>query len=590
MGPLVLGLFMVAACFFTVALAHTLIWTRGSSSKTHLLFAVTAYVSAAAAIAESRFYRADDVAAFNEAFRLANNINVVWFVALIWFVLSATGGWPARRWPAIALTVAFIFAGVANTFLPYGFLYTEMTGLREVMMPWGERLAFADGDTSLRRLVTDIAFLGCIVLVVDGALRLRRLGDDHRSIFIGGSLVIYLVLLLVTGIVGDLGLFPIPYLHTWGYLVVALVMSYELAGDVVRASQLSEQVRSNEKRWRSLLENVQLLVLGVDRTDRIDYANPFFFNVTHFSSGDVLGRKLVDLAPDDGVLKTKEGDERLIEWSRVQLQDAAGETTGSLSVGRDVTERRLAEAERDRALETTREALQEIETLKRRLEDEVVYLKSEVKAAGRFQDIVGESEPLAYVLRKVEEVAGLDTTVLIEGETGVGKELFARAIHEHSARKTKPMVKVNCATLPDNLVEAELFGHERGAFTGATRLRRGRFELADRGTLFLDEVGELPLELQSKLLRVLQEGELERVGAEATLRVDVRVIAATNRNLQEEVERGRFREDLFYRLHVYPITVPPLRQRREDIPLLVHAFVQRFMRAYGKTIDSVPHR
>jgi transcriptional regulator with GAF, ATPase, and Fis domain len=188
----------------------------------------------------------------------------------------------------------------------------------------------------------------------------------------------------------------------------------------------------------------------------------------------------------------------------------------------------------------------------------------------------------------VEQVAPLDTTVFIEGETGVGKELFARAIHRNSARKNRPLIKVNCATLPATLIEAELFGHEKGAFTGAMRTRRGRFELADGGTLFLDEVGELPLELQGKLLRVLQEGELERLGGDQTIRVDVRLIAATNRRLKEEVEQGRFREDLFYRLHVYPITVPSLRQRKEDLPLLVNAFVQRFARNQGKRIDQIP--
>jgi formate hydrogenlyase transcriptional activator len=182
----------------------------------------------------------------------------------------------------------------------------------------------------------------------------------------------------------------------------------------------------------------------------------------------------------------------------------------------------------------------------------------------------------------------LDTTVFIEGETGVGKELFARAIHRLSTRKNRALVKVNCAALPATLIEAELFGHEKGAFTGATKTRRGRFELADGGTLFLDEVGELPLELQGKILRVLQDGELERIGGEGTIRVDVRVIAATNRRLKEEIEQGSFREDLFYRLHVYPITVPSLRQRKEDLPLLVNALVQRFARDQGKRIDDIP--
>jgi transcriptional regulator with GAF, ATPase, and Fis domain len=178
--------------------------------------------------------------------------------------------------------------------------------------------------------------------------------------------------------------------------------------------------------------------------------------------------------------------------------------------------------------------------------------------------------------------------VLIQGETGVGKELVARAIHEASSRSSKPFVRVNCSALPANLIESELFGHERGAFTGATRRRQGRFELADGGTILLDEIAELPQETQSKLLRVVQEGEFERVGSSDTITVDVRFLAATNRNLTKEIEAGRFRTDLFYRLNVYPVTVPPLRDRRSDIPLLVNHFVQRISRGIGKPIDEVP--
>jgi transcriptional regulator with GAF, ATPase, and Fis domain len=188
----------------------------------------------------------------------------------------------------------------------------------------------------------------------------------------------------------------------------------------------------------------------------------------------------------------------------------------------------------------------------------------------------------------VEQVAATETTVLIEGETGVGKELVARAIHRRSARSRGPFITVDCGTLPANLVESELFGHERGAFTGASAVRKGRFELADGGTIFLDEIGELPLELQVKLLRVLDAGEFNRVGASRPRRVDVRVIAATNRHLETEVAEGRLREDLFYRIHVYPITVPPLRDRLEDIPALVHHFVRRLAARLGKAIDSVP--
>jgi len=202
--------------------------------------------------------------------------------------------------------------------------------------------------------------------------------------------------------------------------------------------------------------------------------------------------------------------------------------------------------------------------------------------------IVGESDSLRYVMSRVEQVAETDATVVLFGETGTGKELLARAIHKRSKRRDKPFVVVNCATLPGALIESELFGRERGAFTGAHATQIGRFELANRGTLFLDEIGELPLELQPKLLRVLQTGQLERLGSPRTIEVDVRVIAATNRDLLEEVRQARFRRDLFYRLNVFPVTLPSLRDRREDIGLLVHHLVERHARALRKRIDSVP--
>jgi transcriptional regulator with GAF, ATPase, and Fis domain len=194
------------------------------------------------------------------------------------------------------------------------------------------------------------------------------------------------------------------------------------------------------------------------------------------------------------------------------------------------------------------------------------------------------------VLKNVERVAPTDSTVLITGETGTGKELIARAIHNLSSRKTKPLVKVNCAAIPAGLIESELFGHEKGAFTGALARKIGRFELADKGTIFLDEIGELPLDLQSKLLRVLQEGEFERVGGSQTFTVNVRVIAATNRDLEQQVRAGQFRSDLYYRLNVFPIHVPPLREREGDIPLLVQFFVRKFTVQQGKKIKRIPER
>jgi transcriptional regulator with GAF, ATPase, and Fis domain len=203
-------------------------------------------------------------------------------------------------------------------------------------------------------------------------------------------------------------------------------------------------------------------------------------------------------------------------------------------------------------------------------------------------DVVGESDSLRYVMSQIEQVASTDATVLLFGETGTGKELLARALHRLSPRRDRPFIVVNCAAMPAPLIESELFGRERGAFTGAHATQAGRFELANRGTLFLDEIGELPLELQPKLLRVLQNGQLERLGSPRTIDVDVRIIAATNRDLHEEIRQSRFRRDLFYRLNVFPLTVPSLRDRRDDIPLLVQHMVERHSRSLRKPIDAVP--
>jgi transcriptional regulator with GAF, ATPase, and Fis domain len=240
--------------------------------------------------------------------------------------------------------------------------------------------------------------------------------------------------------------------------------------------------------------------------------------------------------------------------------------------------------------EALRKAFLEIKDLKRQIEADYVYLRDELTLEHNFEEIIGQSDALKAVLVKVQQVAPTDSAVLILGETGTGKELIARAIHHAGRRSERPLIKVNCATLTPNLIESELFGHEKGAFTGADGRRVGRFELAHGATLFLDEIGELPLELQPKLLRVLQEGEFERLGGCRTIRVDVRIIAATNRNLEKEVERGRFRSDLWYRLNAFPISIPPLRQRLEDIPLFIHHFVNKYSTKIGKRFNKIPKK
>jgi len=281
----------------------------------------------------------------------------------------------------------------------------------------------------------------------------------------------------------------------------------------------------------------------------------------------------------EATLVTKSGKKIPHVYSAVRTM--MGDKPVLLGFAIDITERKKAEKQ-------LRDALTEVEALRNQLEADCTYLGEEIKLMHDYGNIIGESEVFKYVLFSLEQIAPTDTTVLILGESGTGKELIARALHNRSSRKERPLIKVDCAGLPANLIESELFGHEKGAFTGAVEKRIGRFELADGATIFLDEIGELPLALQQKLLRVLQDGEFERLGSSQVRNTDVRVIAATNRNLRNDVSKGRFRDDLWYRLNVFPLSIPPLRERAEDILLLVNWTIQRIQRRLGKHIKTVP--
>jgi len=285
----------------------------------------------------------------------------------------------------------------------------------------------------------------------------------------------------------------------------------------------------------------------------------------------------------DGTVRKRLED--ALHVSHDKLEATVHERTGELTranvqLTQEIEERKKAEA----SLQGT---YAEIKQLKDRLEAENIYLQQEVDREHNFGEIIGQSNAISHVFTQIGQVAPMNATVLLLGETGTGKELVARAIHSSSTRRNRPMITVNCNALPANLIESEFFGREKGAFTGSDARQIGRFELADGGTIFLDEIGEMPMELQSKLLRVIQDGEFERLGSPRTIKTDVRIIAATNRNLEEEIRNGRFREDLYYRLNVFPITLPPLRQRKEDIPLLVNHFVDKFNKKIGKRIETV---
>jgi len=298
-----------------------------------------------------------------------------------------------------------------------------------------------------------------------------------------------------------------------------------------------------------------------------------------------IGRALGDKEPVDVEYQILVGDGRL-KWISSKGRPyfkPNGEPERLLGVSIDITERKQME-------EQLRSRLHDIEQLKQQLEKENIYLREEIELKSVHEEIVGRSLALKRILAQVEQVARTDATVLIEGETGTGKELLARAIHRLSKRKNRRMVTVNCAALPPTLIENELFGREKGAYTGALTRMKGRFETADGATLFLDEIGELPPEVQAKLLRVLEQGRFERLGSPKPVQVNVRIIAASNRNLARDVEEGKFRKDLYYRLNVFPIAVPPLRERPEDIPLLVWAFVRRYEKKMGKRIKHIPRK
>ncbi len=373
--------------------------------------------------------------------------------------------------------------------------------------------------------------------------------------------------------------------------------------DVSERKKAERAARESEQRFRDIFNAVNDAIYILDPgTQQIIDTNYVALDLLGYSEHEIRGMQIEVIHPNEmkqlaRVLKKVLSGEAVISDEFTCLRKDKKSVPADISFSlvklrgkvqvlamvRDITKRKKAERDLHNALE-------EVKSLKDRLEAENIYLQEEIKGAHNFQEIISRSGTLNKVLRKVEQVASTDATVLILGETGTGKELFARAVHNLSMRRDRPLVKINCAALPANLIESELFGHEKGAFTGALSRKIGRFELADKGTIFLDEIGDLPLELQSKLLRVLQEGEFERIGNPKTTKIDVRIIAATNRDIEQAVENRTFREGLFYRLNVFPIVVPPLRDRKDDIAVLANHFVKKFNTKSAKQITLIPQK
>jgi formate hydrogenlyase transcriptional activator len=520
-----------------------------------------------------------DKAPYSESILVKRIFNFFYGAMMPWFILLYTG-YKKKLLPVLSGACYLV-----------GYIVMVCT-VREIVSPvWMTFAVFA------------LAFAG-----LQGILAIRyqfRSGEKEKARWLLITMCIFFIFFLPTAFNQFSGNYFGRMIHAKIFypvnlfsLAFCLLMGIRLRSNSNDRFRLERLLRQKEIRWSSLLRNMQIVVINLDRDGALKYINPFAVKLLGYDNdsdvinknwfdnflpaGDISFRKMhfqqVILKdeksfPHKSEILCKNGEKKIISWSNQAIYDDNGSVNGSISIGTDITEQE--------------KYFLQIHDLKAELEKENLMLKGEPLPEWMHMEIIGKSQAITYTIQKARQVAQTNATVLLEGETGVGKELFADLIQRSSLRNALPFVKVNCGALPAELIEDELFGHEKGAFTGAIQSRKGRFEIANGGTIFLDELGELPLSLQPKLLRVLQNGEFERVGGQQTVKVDVRVIAATNRDLGKEVKEGRFRDDLFYRLNVFPITIPALRSRKEDIPMLIDYFIERKSKKHGKQFNDI---
>lgn len=603
MSMLSFAFIFLGSVSFAIGYLHFIIFLRRRELRVDFFFSLMAFAIALSSFLEIWAFKTQWLSEHIILHKATLCVQGFLWGNFAWFVFYYTKS--SKRWPPLLISLLYSLAVMINLVSPGGILFDGNLKLTSFSLLSGELFYLLEGDASPFRIIGDAAWLIFIIYTAVSTVRFGRTGNAKTATLFGTTVFLCLCLGYLHGTLIDFGIAEPPYLGSFLFLPLTLVMSFSLAGDVLLASRLTHEIKKAEERWRNLLMNVHLIVLGIDHRKTISFVNPYFLKLTSYEEGDVLNRPFAEIIPTEDrseithrlemVMKgqaaimperslsvvTQSGEHRTILWSSVLLENSGNAAPGILSIGKDITDQKSAETSRDKAIE-------ELETLKAKLEQENISLKQVIQADHGFIEIIGKSDGLLYVLSRIQQVAETDSTVLIMGETGTGKELVAQAIHRESDRGNNPFIRVNCAAIPTDLVESELFGHEPGAFTNAVALRQGKFELADGGTIFLDEISEMPLDIQAKLLNVLQEQEFERVGGTQTIKANVRVISATNRDLENEITEGRFRADLFYRLNVYPITIPPLRTRKSDIPLLTTHFISHFNKKFGKNIEDIP--